>query len=347
MADPTSAAFAAFIEDHLDAANVAGAGIALTRGGELAWIEGFGVADAREDLPVAPDSIFMLASASKMFTAAAAVQAAERGLLELDAPVNDVLPFEVSSPWSSEPITAWQLLEHRAGLVDDDRVIWGHYGKGDSEEALGDWLYDVLHPEGDHYSEENFLPEGPDTTSLYSNTGYALLGYLVESAAGEDFSDWSRRTLLEPLGLEDTRWMLAELPDARVAHPHARRLLGPGHRRLAHYGYPDYPDGQLRSTPADLARFMGFVYGGGDPEILSDDGAELLWDGLGWQHGSVGEASVVGHGGSDDGVNTQVWLERGTGDGFILLMNSRIWSEGQEESIRCLEAGLMATAQAL
>jgi CubicO group peptidase (beta-lactamase class C family) len=281
-------------------------------------------------------------------TAAAVHELAAEGRLDLDAPVDDVLPFPVDHPTSDVRITAAMLLEHTSALRDNNRVIWGHYAPGDPTEPLEHWLRDVLVPGGAHFSEtKNFADRDPGTRREYSNTGYALLGFVVEAIAGEPFDQWCDEHLFAPLGMDDTAWMLADLPEERVARPYARGVFGL-HAR-PHYGFPDYPDGQLRTTVGDFARFMGMLRRGGTDEdgfaVLDPRAAERLWgNGMGVDRRSFGDHTLRGHGGSDRGVRTGAWLDNVTGRGFLVFLNRRVHTDRQHEAFACLEEGLTQAA---
>jgi len=156
----------------------------------------------------------------------------------------------------------------------------------------------------------------------------------VQEAVGEPFDRWSERELFAPLGMEHTAWKLARLEGDVVAHPHYR--LPVGFWVGAHYGYPDYPDGQLRSTPSDVGRLLGAVWAEGGPPSKGR---------LGWERRFLEGTALVGHGGSDRGVHTQAWIAQETGDGYVLLLDARVSSPEKVAARVCLERGLLGAAQ--
>lgn len=346
---PGSPEFTAFIEDHLDAMGAPGASVGLIRDGGLAWSGGFG--EAKPDHDAAADTIWMMASVSKLVTAAAVLQLAAEGQLDLDAPINEVLPFAVDHPRSDVPITARMLLEHQSGLRDNSHVIWGQYAPGDPTKPLEQWLREVLVPGGENYdAEENFSHDDPGDSYAYCNTGYALAGYLVEVLAAQPFDDWCREQLFAPLRMDDTAWMLADLPEERIANPYERGLFGV--RAQPHYGYPDYPDGQLRTTVGDLSRFLLMLAHDGVDEdsvqILDPWAAQALWDdSVGAQSARELDYRLRGHGGSDNGVRAEVWLELDGELGYLLFMNRRLFSDDQKHACRCAQRGLLEAAEGL
>lgn len=343
---PGTPAFTTFVEQQLDEIGAPGASIGLVRDHTLSWSAGFG--EATPDSAAEADTLWMLASVSKLVTAAAVHAVAAEGRLDLEAPINEVLPFAVVHPRSDAPITAAMLLEHRSGLRDNDAVIWGHYAPGDPTESLEHWLRDVLVVGGDHYdADKNFSATAPDADRAYSNTGYALLGFIVEAVTGEPFDQWCTTHLFAPLDMRDTAWMLADLPEDRIARPYVGGLFGPVAHK--HYGYPDYPDGQLRTTVQDFTRFLAMIAGDGRDEsggeVLPVAAAEALWgDGMGTDGRTYDGRTLRGHGGSDTGVHTEAWLDADTGRGFLLFHNRRVHTDRQREAQMCLENGLLQAA---
>ena len=244
-----------FVAGQMRIAHVPGLAAALVRDGDVAWSAGFGWASIAHEVAVTPETVFMLASVSKTLTATALMQVKEEGLLGLDDDVNGLLPFPVRNPSRLDaPITPRMLLTHTASIRDTWSVLGSVYTHGDSPIPLGDFLRQYLTPGGTYYRTSNFADEDPGTAYAYCNT--ALAGYLVESTIGVPFDRRSRQRIFEPLGMRETSWHLAGLPAHDVATPYAYVPSTGGYRPYGQYGYPDYPDGQLRTSAAQLARFL-------------------------------------------------------------------------------------------
>jgi CubicO group peptidase (beta-lactamase class C family) len=170
---------------------VPGMAIAIAIGDQTLLLEGFGLADVENHVPMTPDSVVRIGSVTKQFTAVVAARLAEDGLFDLDDPV---------APWQPESlqpalkgITFRHLLTHTAGLPRD--VVEG-----------GDWLRDSLATPRIGAPGERFG---------YSNLGYAVLGRTLELISGETFSQLLGRRVLEPAGLGATA-----LCDERAIVPH-------------------------------------------------------------------------------------------------------------------------------
>jgi CubicO group peptidase (beta-lactamase class C family) len=278
----------------------------------------------------------MLASISKTVVGVAAMQAVEDGLLDLDADVNDVLPFAVRNPvFPDDAITLRMLLAHVASLRDNWQVLNHVYVRGDSPVALGDFLAGYFVPGGaDYDAERNFTGHAPGRAYAYCNEGVALAAYLVEVAAGIAFDAWCEARIFEPLGMASTGWHLRDLERRDVAMPYRYRSGPDRYRPTGQYGYPDYPDGQLRSSAADLSRFLRAFVGFGELDgvrILRTDSVEEMrrmqfgdavrGQGLVWYVLHRNGERLLGHNGGDSGVATQMFFRERDGTGVITLAN--------------------------
>ncbi len=319
-----------FLRRKLRDSHCPGLGLAAVFDGHLVWGAGLGKARVAQKQRVNKDTMFMLASISKTVTATALMQVWEQGDIDLDADVNEVLPFAVRNPhYPSRPITAHQLLTHTSGIRDNWSELSPLYVKGDSPIALGTFLERYLVPGGRYYSaSKNYTGWASGTDYLYSNVGAALIGYLVEAVTGIDFARWCERRIFEPLGMDHTGWHLRGLNRDKIARPY-RRLRGGAWKSYGLYGYPDYPDGGLRTTARSLAKFLAAYSRGGGPILksatvdmmLSDQNVPGPWQGLVWYQSAGPGGPLVGHGGGDRGVTTEMWFRRSDGSGAVVLAN--------------------------
>jgi CubicO group peptidase (beta-lactamase class C family) len=303
----------------------------------------------------------MLASVSKTVVATAAMQAVERGLIDLDADINEILPFRVHSPsHPSRVITARMLLTHTAALRDNWSVLTPSYVRGDSSVPLGECLRDYFAEHGRNYdAERNFYPFAPGTNYRYCNMGVSLAAYLVEAASGIAFDTWCDRRIFSPLGMDRTGWHLADVPRGAVAMPYKYIAYRDAFRPYGQYGYPDYPDGELRTSSTDLARHLMTIISGGAfggvrllqertvrkmlrpqfPDVVERQG--IIWypvqrtDDLYW-----------GHTGGDWGVSTRCFFRESDGTGVITLTNGTPVRHGWR-ALRDVEIRLFAESDRL
>jgi CubicO group peptidase (beta-lactamase class C family) len=262
------------------------------------------------------------------------MQAVEDGLVDLDADVDEVLPFSVRNPtFPDAAITARMLLAHTSSIRDNWDVLTGIYARGDSPVPLGEFLEGYLVPGGRHYdAERNFLSSAPGTAYAYGNEGAALAAYLVEAASGTPFDGWCEDRIFAPLGMHETSWHLGGLDRGDVAMPY--RWANGRYRAYGHYGYPDYPDGALRTSARQLARFLLAFIGDGELDgvrILQSSSVEEIrrrqfadvvpGQGLIWYVLHRSGERLFGHNGGDSGVATQMYYRPDDGTGVITLAN--------------------------
>ncbi|MBI5958438.1 MAG: beta-lactamase family protein [Chloroflexi bacterium] len=319
------------ISEVFDQSSIPGMAVAIVGPQGVIWSGGYGFADVDKGLSVTPDTPFMLASVTKVFTGTSLMMAWEEAGFDLDMPVNDLLPFQVDNPHTDgEVITLRHLATHTSGLLDNWEIYNAMYTPGDSPIALGDFLEGYLTAGGEWYdADENFADWMPGEVAEYSNVGAALAGYMMEMITGTPLDDYADAHLFGPLGMTNTHWHLADFPDVSIiAIPYEN-----GETALDHYGYPTWPDGQLRSSANDLGRFLATILNGGELDgvrILQPETIDAMmqpqiptadpYQGWFWALGDKpGEA---GHSGGDPGVATNIGINRNLGLGLILLTNS-------------------------
>jgi CubicO group peptidase (beta-lactamase class C family) len=225
--------------------DIPGVAVCLIHDGQLAWTEGFGVADRRSKRRIAPDTMFSIQSTSKNFTATAIMLAVQRGILDLDEPITAYLPdFTVHSRFEVRPqekMTLRMLLGNRAGFTHEAPVGNNFDPEFASFEAhvrsiSQTWL---RFPVGERYR--------------YSNLGFDLAGYILQVRMGMPFADCLREMIFEPLGMKDST-VATEVYASR-----ANRALG--HQQ----GYatvplktPLIPSGGVYTSARDIAAYCMF-----------------------------------------------------------------------------------------
>ena len=162
-----------------------------------------------QDLPATPDTLYRIASISKMVTTLGLMRLLENGKVALDADVSAYLGFTLRNPhFPDRAITLRHLLTHRSSLRDEAGYSFP------AGTALRDFLVPggALHGAGAMWSSQ----AGPGDYFTYCNLGWGLIGTLMERVTGERFDRLMRRLLLQPLGLEGG-YNPAELPPAALA----------------------------------------------------------------------------------------------------------------------------------
>jgi CubicO group peptidase (beta-lactamase class C family) len=352
-----------FVRQQMHKAVTPGVAVAVVRGEEIVFATGAGWADREQGIRVTPDTAFMLASVSKTVTCAGIMTLVEDGLLDLDADINGYLPFEVHVPAAPHvPITMRMLLTHTSAIRDRWRV-WGRpysdptlYFHGDSPIALGDFMQSYFAVGGDEYRPNaNFYDRRPGTAYAYSNFAVALAGYVAEFVSGTDFDELCTARIIDPLGMTDSGFRLADIGTPNLAMPYKVDRESGAFTPYFQYGYPDYPDGELRTSARHLAAWLGaFMNFGklGDVRVLDRDtvieirrhqlGRMVSWhQGLIWYGSSAPGFFRLGHTGGDYGVSTQMFFRPDTRVGVITLTNSSMgvprWRHFRDIQLRMFE----------
>jgi D-alanyl-D-alanine carboxypeptidase len=195
-----------------------GAAVRVQRGGQTLLRKGYGMADLELGVPIAPDLVFQLCSITKQFTAVAVLMLAAEGKLDLDAPLGRYVP---DYPQPGASATLHQLLTHTAGIPSytDAPGFWDTACQDRKlDELIATW-------------KDKPLDFPPGTNWHYSNSGYVLLGKVIETVSGLEYARFMEEHIFAPLRLEHT------------AFGDAARII-PGRVR----GYDREDDG-YRNTP--------------------------------------------------------------------------------------------------
>jgi len=210
-------------------------------------------------------------------------------------------------------------------------------------------LENSLSNSGKWYSEKIYLESRPGTVNEYSNIGFALAGYLVEVISGKPFNEYCNENIFDPLRMDDTRWFLSELDTAKIAIPY--QFENGEFSAYPHYGFPSYPDGQLKSNVVDLLSFLQFFLNNGEgydvPVLQAATIEEILriqepdvdyGQALGWSYSEfnlpiVNNAFLPAKGGEDPGARAIILFDPISKSGFVILLNQELkdfWTEQRE-----------------
>lgn len=328
----------AYIQGEMNAERLPGAATVIVKDGRIVWMQAYGLADIGNAVPVRDTTLFLLASMSKLFTGTAAMQLHQGGQLTLDDDVNQHLPFTLTIPgFPTDPVTIRQLMTHTSSIQDNGNVMDTYYDYPDPTIALSDCMQRYFSTSGaDYHAGGNFLPNAPGTVYEYSNMATALNGYVVERVSNQPFDAYCGQHIFQPLCMDKTAWFFADLDSAHIARPY--QFTGGNYVPYPHYGFADYPDGQLRSNVVDLANFMiAYLNGGGfgAASILSQASINEMWtpqvpaleagQGLNWYQEQLfhtgGSTWLWGHNGGEMGASTDMYLNPANGIGICVLTN--------------------------
>ncbi|HWO10298.1 MAG TPA: serine hydrolase domain-containing protein [Polyangiaceae bacterium] len=343
-----SAAMYARLDEYLTAqlerARIPGAALVVVEADRIAHVASFGSAGPSGER-ITPQTPFSVGSVSKSFTALAALQLMEQGLLDLDASVQRYLPWlEVTERGGAAPITIRHLLSHTSGLsTRSGRRIQG-------DETLTQAVSNLARFE---------LVAAPGERFEYSNSNYQVLGAVIEAITGTAFADTIEHGVFEPLDLRH-----AHTRDSSAVADH----LASGHRYW--FGWPvaedrgpsavsAVPSGGLMLSAEDLGRYLlAWLNGGtlGGSRVLSPGSVDLAFQpvarvprggeyGLGWQL-KLSESFGIWHAGSTSGFHAHVALDRASRRGFALLLNAESYVSGPAIGKLGVEVGRALSGEA-
>jgi len=360
-AAPVTTELDEFIRDRMHQAKLPGLAAALVKDGHLLWAKGFGWADVEGQRPVTTDTVFKVASISKTVTAATILKACEDGLLDLDGPVNEHLPFAVTHPRDAKkPITLRMLLSHTSGLRDNPDILETLYTVGEVRHNLRQFLNDYLKSGGCYYdAQANFTEESPGTAFEFCSVGLSLAGYVLECVAGQPFDAYTERSVFELLGMDGAAWWPARIEKAPLAYPYRHVRFMDAFEHYGHYAFPHYPGSGLHCSVAQLWRLFGVFSGErlhGVPQLLSDDTARLMRTehypdagpgiGLGCYYEERDGLKLLGHAGADHGVAARMFWNEAQHAGVITLGNGEPTTKARW-TLMAIENRLFDAAQAL
>lgn len=309
--------------------------IGIVEQGELVWTHSLGSIDEAAKRPATRDSIFPIASVTKMVTGIMLLQLVERGAVHLADPAEKYVPemrqMQNAYPWAP-PVTLMQLATMTAGMQtgisipEDSRAAFN--AATTWEEAIA-----IVIPSFKYQSE-------PGTVNRYSNAGYAILGLALSRAAKRPFAEYVRTEILEPLGMQRSGFSLTADMQSHVARGYA--LNKADARGQLPWVNPNkdllLPAAGLLTDVGDLAKLMRFQMMGGQERVLSNkllqasyqmlvsSNANLQYgDGVGFAavRDPDGELTAVGHGGAfPEGFVTSYAFDGTRKTGVILLANT-------------------------
>jgi D-alanyl-D-alanine carboxypeptidase len=241
---------AALMESYVKANEFTGM-VLIACAGKPIFEQGFGMANREWNVPNAPDTKFRLGSLTKIFTATAILQLAEQGKLSIDDPVSK---YYAASPAIWRNITIKHLLIHRSGIPDyADALLWS------AATARTEARIDLSPEALIGLFRDKPLQFEPGSQFSYSNSGYVVLGVIIEKLSGEAYAGYVRKHILDLAGMHDSGYDLSDEIIARRAAGYVRTDGDWQNAPFLAMSIP-YSAGSLYSTVDDLLRLDQAFY---------------------------------------------------------------------------------------
>lgn len=309
---------------------VPGLAIAVVQNGQVVYSRGFGLRDAKDNLPVSTRTLFAIGSTTKSFTSLSMGILNDEGKLDWDKPVRQYLPeFEMYDPVASERMTPRDLISHRTGLASHD-LVW--YSSDFSREDL--------------VRRFRFLQSNRDFRSGYNYNNMLVMaaGYLVGKISGQGWENFVQQHIFQPLQMTASNFSVVDSQKTSdFARPYRKNertdVVGETPFRLIdNIG----PAGSINSNVEDMARYAIFQLGKGkvgDRTVVSEANLELthspqvpmgsgpfkelgpLSYAMGWVSTSYRGHHLVWHNGGIDGFYALLSLLPDENLGVVILTN--------------------------
>jgi CubicO group peptidase (beta-lactamase class C family) len=306
---------AARVDDYVNALvrqNRFSGAILLARDGQVLLSKGYGMANLENEVPNTPQTRFRLASITKQFTAAAIILLQERGKLNVQ---DSICKYVENCPPTWQPITVHHLLTHTSGIP--------------SFTGFSDYRQLKFFPSTPAQTIAKFrdkpLEFTPGERFNYNNSGYVLLGHIIERASNKTYADFLRENIFQPLGMKNTDY---DLNGAIIRHRASGYSRGPNNA-IVNAPYIDmtipFAAGGLYSTVEDIYLWDRAL---STEKLISKKSLEAMntafKDGYGYGVG-IGEhygLKVIEHGGGIEGFST--YLSRFVNENGVVIVLSNL-----------------------
>ncbi len=314
-----------FTEEAMQRLHVPGVSVGLFAD-DKEFVHGFGITSVENPLPVTPETLFMVGSITKTYTATALFRLIEAGKLNLDDRLRQFIPdFKVQDEGAAANVTVRHLLNHTAGWLGD-YVFKAGRGDDNLEKytaSLGDL--------------EQFTPLGEVFT--YNNTSFNILGRLIEVVTGKTYESVIQELVLDPLNMKNSTFFPEEVMLNRFVAGHRWEEEEQKIAVVRPWGFErcENPCGGLVSNVVDQLRYARFHMGDGSTptgeRLLQPETLQLMqtpavkgdmtWMGLNWFIWDIGGVRFIDHDGSTNGQQAALWFSPEKKLAFTALTNEQ------------------------
>lgn len=273
--------------------------VLVAENGKVIYSKGAGYADIESKIHNGPETKFRLASVTKQFTAALILQLVEKGKIKLDGKLSDYLPYYRKDV--GEKVTIHQILSHTAGISNyTDKP---EFLKDDPEKKVEPKEFILARCSDDLIFE-------PGTDWAYSNSGYFILGAVIEEVTGKKYGDVLQENILVPLGMTNSGYENSDLTYGNKAKGYENSFTGVVPARRINMTIP-FSAGSMYSTVEDMFKWDQALY---TDKILTEASKEKMFTpvlknygyGFGIVEPELGgkKIKIISHSGGIFGFNT-------------------------------------------
>ena len=333
-----------------ESSNLVGFAVAIVNKDSTVYSKGFGYSNKEQQKPYTTKTVQPIASISKTLLGVALMKAQEMGLLDLDDPINDHLPFTIQNPfYPNEPITIRQLANHTSSILDTE-----HYNKiyifndsirpfyenlpqeskqGVKQEVdifnnnqmmpASQFIKNQYCTDGKWYTSNSFSNTVPGSTYDYSNMGANIAAFIIAEVSDMEYTKFLQKYILNPIQMDNSGW-------ASKDHPleNASKLYWYGNP-IPQYEFITYGDGGFMTNIEDFSQYLMAVMKGYNgesnilkassyKEMLSQPVSKEFKKNVFWTI----DDEKIGHSGNDPGIISHAYFLREGSHGIIVFVNT-------------------------
>ncbi len=296
------------LNDFAKKSLIPGFSVAIVNDKEILYSKGFGYSNLKDRVAFTPLTINWVASISKTFVALSIMKLVEENKLNLDDPINTILPYKITNPhYPNIPITVRHLLTHTSTIIDDAFVPY-YIGEADiclvndSKEydslpkymqpnlqyyrmgkkiSLDENIRKYTQPKAKWYTDSTFLKKEPGTFFQYSNLGASIAARIVEIKSNMSFIDFTKKYIFEPLKMKNTAWNFEDLNQNLISKIYAQNDEQKPTGVVEHpqYYMTNYPVSGLKTNALDLSSYLIELIKGfeGKGKLLNSNSYQTLF----------------------------------------------------------------------
>ena len=306
------------IVQKMESDHIVGVSAAIIINDSVIWKNGFGYADKEKNVPMTENTVVNIASATKTFTALAIMQLQDKGLLDINQPLNKYLPqFNPKTRGENlEELTIKSVITHSSG-IQTDVLKNTDLGSGKYTDVLG-------------FINETYLLYPPGLVESYSNSGYNILGYLIKQVSGQDYPEYIHQNILMPLGMSNSGFLMDSLK--------GRTRVYSGGESLHDYGFSGIASGGIYTNINDFIKYASelmHAYNGMNSSLINTSTIQQMFaiqtgnviiesnkKGLGWFMFKNDSVFAVTHAGDAVTGHAEICMIPEKNTAALILINS-------------------------
>jgi len=307
-----------FIKQRMESDHIVGVSAAIIINDSVIWKKGFGYADKDNNIPMTENTVVNIASATKTFTALAIMQLQEKGLLDINHPLNKYLPQfnPLTRGENLDNVTIKSVITHSSG-IQTDVLKSGDLSSGKYTDVLG-------------FINESYLLYPPGLVESYSNSGYNILGHLIKQVTGQDYPEYIHKNILKPIGMDNSGFLIDSLK--------GRTRIYSGGESIHDYGFSGIASGGIYTSINDFIKYAGelmHAYNGMNSSLINSSTIQEMFalqtcnvmiesnkKGLGWYMFKNDSVFAVSHAGDAVSGHAVICLIPEKNTAAIILINS-------------------------